>query len=160
MGSSETPLVAGQVQHMPLRLVGLEPKLVRAALLMLLLMATAFGGATWNAVQDLTAEVKAIPVLLFVVVCIIVVRMYVEAGKIAKLRQTEMRPQMDAPAAEPIATVDSFNTLALSHNHGSALRDIRTALEILSAVNLLEGSDKDEVERLLLSSVAVLDVQP
>ena len=63
-------------------------RLIRASLLMLLFMTTAFGGVTWNAMQNLPAALKpieAIPVVLFSVVSIIVARIYMRADEIGKV---------------------------------------------------------------------------
>ncbi|MFB3918009.1 MAG: PAS domain-containing protein [Terriglobales bacterium] len=82
MRSPNSALSAEDISHVDL---AADTKLIRAALLMLLAVTTALGGVTWNSVQDLSVHVQAIPVFLFVVVCIIVVRMYVRAGEIAKV---------------------------------------------------------------------------
>ena len=62
-----------------------DKRLIRAGLLMLLFMTCAFGAATWNAVQDLSNQIRAIPVVLFVVVCILVALLYVKADEIARV---------------------------------------------------------------------------
>jgi hypothetical protein len=61
-------------------------KMIRAGLLMLLFMTTAFGAATWNVVQNLSMQVKLIPVVLFVVVCILVARLYAQVEELAAVR--------------------------------------------------------------------------
>jgi hypothetical protein len=76
-------------------------KLIRASLLMLLFMTTAFSGAMWNAMQNVPAALKpieAVPVVLFSVVCFIVVRTYVSADEIAKVCACSVRNQEPAPA--------------------------------------------------------------
>ena len=60
-----------------------DRRLIRAGLLMLLFMTAAFGAATWNAVQDLASQVKAVPVVLFVIVCVLVARLYTKVDEIA-----------------------------------------------------------------------------
>jgi hypothetical protein len=72
-----------------------DKKLFRAGLLMLLFMTAAFGAATWNTMQDLSIHVKAVPVVLFVVVCILVARLYVKVDEIAAVQRAA------ACAAEP-----------------------------------------------------------
>jgi hypothetical protein len=97
---------AGDVRSTP------DKKLLRAGLLMLLFMTTAFGAATWNTVRDLSIQIKAVPVLLFGVVCILVARLYAKADEIAAVRP------MAASAVEPIfgpnLTVHE-RTVELSH---------------------------------------------
>jgi hypothetical protein len=66
----------------------LDKKLIRAGLLMLLFMTTAFVVATWSTVQDLSIHVKAVPVALFVIVCILVVRLYAKVDEIALVQRT------------------------------------------------------------------------
>jgi|SRR5208282_6881914 len=76
-------------------------KLIRASLLMLLFMTTAFSGALWNAIQNIPEALKPIevvPVVLFSVVCFIVVRTYVSADKIAKVCACSVHNQVPAPA--------------------------------------------------------------
>ncbi len=65
-----------------------DKKLLRAGLLMLLFMTAAFGGATWNAMQNLSSELKALPVMLFVVVCILVARLYSKVDEFAAVQRT------------------------------------------------------------------------
>ena len=60
-----------------------DKRLLRAGLLMLLFMTAAFGAATWNAMQDLASQVKALPVVLFAIVCILVARLYTQVDKFA-----------------------------------------------------------------------------
>lgn len=76
-------------------------KLIRASLLMLLFMTTAFSGAMWNAMQNVPAALKpfeAVPVLLFSVVCFIVVRIYARADEIEKVCAYSVHDQESAPA--------------------------------------------------------------
>lgn len=63
-----------------------DKRLIRAGLLMLLFMTTAFGAATWNAMQELSIHVKAIPVVLFVVVCVLVVRLFAAVDEMAAVQ--------------------------------------------------------------------------
>ena len=63
-------------------------KLIRASLLMLLFMTAAFGGMTWNAMQNepiVLKRIEAIPVMLILVVSIIVAHIYMRADQIAKV---------------------------------------------------------------------------
>jgi hypothetical protein len=63
-------------------------RLIRASLLMLLFMTTAFSGATWNAMHNdptLLKSMEAIPVMLLSVVCFIVTRIYLRADEIGKV---------------------------------------------------------------------------
>jgi hypothetical protein len=68
--------------------IATDIRLIRASLLMLLFMTTAFGGVTWNAMQTLPPAlrpIEAIPLVLFSVVFIIVARIYMRADKLAKV---------------------------------------------------------------------------
>jgi hypothetical protein len=68
-----------------------DKRLIRAGLLMLLFMTTAFGAATWNTMHDLAGQMKAVPVVLFVVVCILVARLYAKVDEIAAVWNTTAR---------------------------------------------------------------------
>ena len=57
---------------------------------MLLFMTTAFGAATWNAMQDLASQLRAVPVVLFVIVCVLVARMYTKVDGIAAASDLEV----------------------------------------------------------------------
>ena len=87
----------------PLTDLTVDIKLIRASLLMLLFMTTAFGGVTWNAMHDLPAvlrPIEAIPVVLFLVVSIIVVRTYMRADQIVKVCAHAVHDQQPAPVQQ------------------------------------------------------------
>jgi hypothetical protein len=77
-----TPPPIADVRSIP------DKKLIRAGLLLLLFMTTAFGAATWNAMQDLASQIKAIPVALFVIVCILVARLYAKVDDISLMQNS------------------------------------------------------------------------
>jgi hypothetical protein len=65
-----------------------DKKLIRAGLLMLLFMTTAFGAETWNTMRDLATPIRTLPVMLFVIVCITVARLYAKVDEIAAVQHT------------------------------------------------------------------------
>jgi hypothetical protein len=76
-------------------------RLIRAGLLMLLFMTTAFAAATWNTVEGLASQMKALPIVLFVVVCILVVQLYARVDEIAVV-QHNMACAVEC-ASDPLA---------------------------------------------------------
>ena len=82
-----SPATLPATHEAPTRLTA-DFKSIRASLLLLLFMTTAFGGAAWNAMRDLPTVLKpmeAIPVVLFSVVSIVVARTYIRADRIEKV---------------------------------------------------------------------------
>lgn len=71
------PNQVADVQLMP------DKRLIRAGLLMLPFMTAAFAGETWSRMQDLAIQVKAVPWVLFVLVCFLVARLYTKVDGIA-----------------------------------------------------------------------------
>jgi hypothetical protein len=76
---ADTVLTPNQVADV--RLIP-DRKLIRAGLLMLLFMTAGFCAATWSTVQDLALQVKAVPLVLFAIVCFLVARLYPTVDKI------------------------------------------------------------------------------
>ena len=87
MVSADTVLPSNQVAGV--RFIP-DKRLVRAGLLLLLFMTAAFGAATWNAMQDLANQLKALPVVLFVIVCVLVARLYTQVDKFAVARDVQV----------------------------------------------------------------------
>jgi hypothetical protein len=78
-------------------------KLIRASLLMLLFMTTAFSGVIWNAMRDLPAALKpieALPVALFSLVFIIVAHVYMRADRIARVCARPVHDRESAPVRQ------------------------------------------------------------
>ena len=99
-----------------------DKRLFRAGLLLLLFMTTAFGTATWNSVQDLSGFIKAIPVVLYVVVCVLVVRLYATLDKIGAVQhsvQYAAAPVQAANAAQvPLETCNKIWSYWDQHGTG------------------------------------------
>lgn len=138
-----------------------DTRLIRATLLMLLAVTTALGGVTWNSVQDLSVHVKAIPVFLFVVVCIIVARMYIKAGDLARIHaapalpaggqtltstsaselerrltvEQQLRAHMIACLPDPLVTLDAQGRFTFANSRVQALfgRSAESLINTLAA---------------------------
>ena len=78
---------------------------------MLLFMTTAFGSATWNTMHDLAIPIKTIPAVLFVVVCILVARLYAKVDEIMAVQ-----PAVEC-AVEPVSAQVPLETHNEIWNH-------------------------------------------
>lgn len=110
---------------------------VRAALLMLILLATAAGAAFWERLRDLPHHLEIVPLLLFVVICIFAFLVYVKAREMAELRGAVqgLQDQQSALTSE-LETQKLLQTVAASRE---SFRDLVDSFEAAVFTLSLDG---------------------
>ncbi|MBZ5508221.1 MAG: PAS domain S-box protein [Acidobacteriia bacterium] len=131
---------------------------IRSALLMLVLLTTAAAAGSWDRLRSLPHHVEAIPLFLFVVICVFVVLVYAKAREMAGLRgAVETLQHRQSALSSELEVQKLLQTLAASRESFRDLVDsFDSAVFTLSLDGNVRAANKAFTEGLNLPFAEVI----